>query len=84
MTDEPKRVGRPKREDKRVGLHIEISETAHKALVKLAKRHAATRREIVEKAILAMIGDRQTVEPVASPQAKLDAIKRLLAEAETD
>lgn len=75
---ERKRQGRPRREDRRVGLHIEISETAHKALVKLAKRHAATRREIVEKAILAMTGDRQTVEPVASPQAKLDAIKRLL------
>jgi len=81
---EPTKRGRPRREDRRVGLHIEISETAHKALVKLAKRHAATRREIVEKAILAMMGDRQTVEPVASPQAKLDAIKRLLAEAETD
>ena len=77
MTKEPKR-GRPRREDRRVGLHIEISETAHKALVKLAKHHAASRREIVEKALLAMIGDRQTVEPIASPQAKLDAIKRLL------
>jgi len=81
---EPTKRGRPRREDRRVGLHIEISETAHKALVKLAKRHAATRREIVEKAILAMVGDKQTVEPIASPQAKLDAIKRLLKGEEND
>lgn len=77
---QPKRVGRPKREEKTKPFYSPLSVDAWNAIAKIAKRTGSTKREIVESAVLSFANANPVVpEPPKTDAAKIAAIREILS-----
>ena len=76
----PKRVGRPKRAEKTKPFYSPLSVDAWNAIAKIAKRTGATKREIVETAVLSFANANPVVpSPPKTDAAKIAAIREILS-----
>ena len=77
---QPKRVGRPKREEKTKPFYSPLSVEVWNAIAKVAKRTGSTKREIVESAVLSFANANPVVpEPPKTDAAKIAAIREILS-----
>lgn len=76
---EKRKPGRPRNLEKTRALYSPISVDAWNAIAKIARRTGASKREIIESAILSFAkANTVAPEPLKSDAAKIAAIRRIL------